>query len=365
MEAIFFPRNDYPNNIEVCSHRYGCSMAYTEQTDDLKNTSPDTPYTWIVPYAKSKNIKVGGFVNVNKGQISPMNGLKEDYDNGYIWLDAYSLTPNLAEYIRPTGSHYGEDITQEMWNEAYNNYILPIFYNFTGVKPIALSYSYGKDTFKNYILQFLGARNSNNNGNTNYGVGFGSPNNIPYTWQSYNSCESTTRWYNAEKIKPTQDWAAAILAQGNLIDATKLNGGWINNFTHWHDVVSDGRQEIYEDYIDMLAQKNVNNEIWFCGYGEALSYLVYRQIITKAVMYSPNSDATNKLVIRLETINNLGIDADLLQVPISVKFSTIGTPLAGQTIKSNCNLISLGSGQYIVEIPYAKYPGAVIEKVSI
>lgn len=82
-------------------------------------------------------------------------------------------------------------------------------------------------------------------------------------------------------------------------------------------------------------------------------------------MYSPKKYSNSQLIIRLETVNNLGIDTDLLQVPISVKFSTVGTPLAGQSIKSNQNLINLGNNQYIVEIPYNEYPAALMEKVIL
>ena len=78
-------------------------------------------------------------------------------------------------------------------------------------------------------------------------------------------------------------------------------------------------------------------------------------------MYSPVHESTSKLVIRLEAQNTLGIDTDLLQVPLSIKFSTVDTPLAGKTITSDCNLVTLGSGNYIVEIPYTgRFPKAVI-----
>ena len=81
-------------------------------------------------------------------------------------------------------------------------------------------------------------------------------------------------------------------------------------------------------------------------------------------MYSPIKYHDTHIVIMLEAKNNLEIDTDLLQIPISIKFSTIGTPLAGKTIKSNCNLINLGGSNYIVEIPYNEYTCAVIERVS-
>lgn len=357
MDAIFFPRQDYP--VQVCTHRYGKSMAYTEQTDSQQNDGQYLSYQWLVPIAKQKGIKVGIFAMLN-GSISSAGGLREDYDNGDVWLDAYSYVPNLAQKMAQ-----GEVITEEEWNTAYNTYLFPNFYAFTGKKPVALSYSYGNHTFQNYITQFLAGRNSGESGNTDFGVGYGSPNNVPYSFSTFQSKESTTRWYDAELRKPTQDWDAAILAQGNLIDSTKLNGGWINNFTHWHNVVRDGRQSVYEDYLEMLAEKNAGGDIWFCGYGEAVAYLVYRQLITKAVMYSPNEHPSTQLFIRLEAQNTLGIDTDLLQVPISVKFSTVGTPLAGKTITSDCNLVSLGNGDYIIEIPYTgRFPYAIINEVN-
>lgn len=112
----------------------------------------------------------------------------------------------------------------------------------------------------------------------------------------------------------------------------------------------------------MLAELNEDNDICFAGYGEATAYLVYRQMITRAVMYSPNAHRSTQLFIRLEAQNTLGIDTALLQVPISVKFSTVGTPLAGKTITSDCNLINLGNGDYIVEIPYTgRFPYAIIK----
>lgn len=366
MEVIFFPRNDYPDNVEVCSHRYGKKMAYTEQTDTQQNTGSFLSYQWLVPYAKSKGIKVGIFASVSS-PIVDTGGIKNDYDNGDIWLDVYSLVPTLQSYITPADQT--DQITKEIWDEAYNTYILPNFQNFTGKKPVAMSYSYGRDKFKDLITQLLGARNSDKstppNYITDYGVGYGNPNTMPYSFDRFKSKASTTRWYDTEKEKSTPDWPAAISAQGDLIDATILNHGWLNNFTHWHSVKNDGNQSIYEDYLDMLAEKNDNNEIWFCGYGEALAYLVYRQMIKddKVVMYSPIANADSQLVIQLETDNSsLQVDADLLQVPISINFSTVGTPLAGQSITSDCNLISLGSGDYIVEIPFSRFPRAIIEK---
>lgn len=348
MEAIFFPRNDYPNNIEVCAHRLGKSMTYTEQSDIFRNGAED-----IMDYGANKGLRFGVFWGMSTS--STYRDLALPYVNSnQMWIDAY---------CNPTGASELGQISQADY-EAQRDALLVRIADWFGKRPIALSYSYGNDSYRDYAIEdFIAGRNSEKNMGTPYGIGYGNPNNIPYSKLYFKSKGSTSRWYDDAKADASFTTRLQQLEQDVL--ATKLNGGWYNNFTHWHNVISDGNLQAYKDYIDLLASLNANNDIYFAGYGEAVAYLVYRQIITKAVMYSHNSDAANKLVIRLETINNLGIDTDLLQVPISVKFSTIGTPLAGQTIKSNCNLISLGSGQYIVEIPYSDFPVAIIEKVSI
>lgn len=357
MKTIFFPKNDYPNNVEVCNHRLGKKMTYTEQTDGLGTS---TSYDTFMELAKNRNIKTGCFLRLDSS-VSNLDA-KLDYQNGRIWFDAYSLAPNIQDkIINP--SQYGT-ITQEEWNAAYNNYILPNFYDFIGKKPICLSYSYGTSNFSDYITQFLGARNSAISNDTDYGVGLGLPSDKAYSFLRFKSKASTIRWYDQAKTNDN-DFQGQLAIVSEKIDETLLNGGWLNNFTHWHNYYSDNNGQWAEAYLDLLASKNVNNDIYFAGYGEAVAYLVYRQLITRIVMYSPILHHNDQLVIRLEAVNTLGIDVDLLQVPISVKFSTTGTPLEGQKIKSKQNLISLGNEQYIVEIPYKQYACSVIYKDEV
>ena len=356
MDAIFFPRNDYPDNVEVCTHRLGKSMTYTDNTDTLYNASTYVPY---MAMAKARNIKTSCFLRLNDTVDDLGGAVTSDYVNNKIWLDAYSYVDEISYKIT-----HGEAITENEWNSAYNNSILPNFFAFCHKKPVALSYAYGNNTFKDYAIQFLAARNSQVIGDTDYGLGNGIPSNEPYSFSRFKSKASTIRWYDQAK-ENSNDFQGQLEIVSDKIDETILNGGWLNNFTHWHNYYQDGNSQWAEAYLDLLSQKNANGDIYFSGYGEAVAYLVYRQLITKVAMYSPNDNHSTHLVIRLEARNTLGIDTDLLQVPISVKFSTVGTPLAGQTIRSNCNLMSLGSNQYIVEIPYSDFPVAVIEKISI
>ncbi len=354
MDVVFFPRKDY--DVVVCDHRLGKRMTFTEQSDQLKLTDS---YDWIVGLGKTNGVKVGFFALYSEMYSGDFTKARNDLNSGDIWIDQYSFTPELATKIAG-----GQTITPEEFEASYENTLLPAFLSALGKKPTALSYSYGNQTFKDATCPlYLAGRNSggaSTYGGTDYGLGLGTPADVPYSFDAYKSRSSTIRWY--DRAVGDSSFAAKIAKVAEFIDAALLNGGWVSNFTHFHSVVSDGNQAEYQTYMAMLSGKNANDEIYFAGYGEAVAYLVYRQLVTKAVMYSPVMDS-DSLVIRLDARNTLGVDTDLLQVPISVKFSTVGTPLAGQTIKSNRNLISLGSGEYIVEIPYADFPVAKIEKV--
>ena len=353
MDVVFFPRKDY--DVVVCDHRLGKKMTYTEQSDQLKLTDS---YDWIVGLGETYGVKVGFFALYSEMYSGDFTKAMNDLNGKKIWIDQYSYTPELASKIAG-----GQTITPEEFEESYADTLLPAFMSSLGKKPIALSYSYGNQTFKDATCPlYLAGRNSggaSTYGGTDYGLGLGNPSNIPYSFADYKSRSSTNRWY--DRAVQDSSFTAKIAKMAEFIDAALLNGGWVSNFTHFHSVVSDGNQAEYVSYMQMLANKNANNEIYFAGYGEAVAYLVFRQLVTKAVMYSPVMDP-DSLVIRLDARNTLGVDTDLLQVPISVKFSTAGTPLAGQTIKSDRNLVSLGNGDYIVEIPYADFPVAKIKK---
>lgn len=364
MEAIFFPRNDYPNNIEVCNHRFGKSMTYSESTDTLNRSA----FYKVMALCEQYGIKVGAFTNAITDNVSDSDVFPY-IESDLLWTDLYW---RYTEMLRDT------DVTQSIFIEK-NAEQIESFIGRWGRKPVTMSYALGNYTYKDYVpFKYLGGRNSLYlDADTDYGKSFGgtflgTPAN-EYTLNRFTFKSSSTRFY--DYAADIVGYDSALQHSKDLIDATYLNHGWLNNFSHWHDYINHDHEDWLNGYFAMLAQKKsqYNNDIHFCGYGEAVAYLVYRSMISKAVMYSPTKNANTQLIIRLEAknsvsldgLNTTSIDTDLLQVPISIKFSTTGTPLAGQNIKSGCSLITLGNNQYIVEIPYAEYPGAVIEKVSI
>lgn len=115
-----------------------------------------------------------------------------------------------------------------------------------------------------------------------------------------------------------------------MIAETKNNNGWINNFTHWHNVVRDGNLSQYAKYIRMLAEMNAAGDIAFCGYGEALAYMVFRE----AIEMVEASIECDRLRIILHCNSKLPIDYDLLLIPITVR-------------------VFYGEKEWLVDIPYA------------
>lgn len=399
MDVIFFPRNDYPNNIEICNHRLGKKMTYCERTSDIPTVVQNT----VLPYVRQKffsdKIRVGcDFMDVYVNSAWNTEYGKQCIAEGVISPDLY-FYPNPYQQD-PT--NYTKAMVESAWNR-----LLPWFIEQFGVRPVAADFSSGQGGYyRDYTIlreNLLCCDSSSTDLNkTDYGVGVGNPNNVPWSLERYyprlmnSRVLDYARGHISDYPEEKDAYDYYINQMANLIDTTLAlpNGGFIMNFHHWHDLVymdynrdgtpKEGRNDYainngFKPYIDMLCQKNVNDEIYFAGYGEAISYLVYRQSITKAVMYSPIKEANSKLIIRLEAKNVptitiydennneqiQPINTDLLQIPISVKFTTVGTPLANQAIKSNNNLISLGNNNYIIEIPWNRYPGAVIEKVNL
>lgn len=356
MDAIFFPRKDY--DVEVCNHRYGKAMTYTEQTDMMKSNTFPT----VKALAQQYGIRIGAFVNGTQPTFDTISyqDMLPDIRSGLLWVDVYW--------------RYGGETNQTEVNEATfnteNANQVNLFKAAFGRKPVAFSYGLGNYTYKDYVgNKYLAGRNSLYLSKTDYGKSFGGVylgnEEVDYSLADFVYKASSTRFLDYAE-RSGIGYETSLQNQSDLIDATMFNGGWVMNFHHWHDFINHSHTDWLEGYFQLLWQKKsqYNDQIYFAGYGEAVAYMVYRSIITKAVMYSPLQYHSTQLIIRLETSNNLGVDAGLLQVPISIKFSTTGTPLAGQSIKCDGrNLISLGNNQYIIEIPYERFPYAVIGRV--
>lgn len=344
------PKSEY--SVEVCAHRLGKKMTYTEQTDMLKSNS----FLKVMALAEKYNIKVGAFTNAYKDDVSEEEVLPF-INKEKLWVDLYwryiwmkrDTDIDSATYADETGAQISK--FEDRW----------------GRRPVAMSYGLGNYSYSAYVKKdFLGGRNSLYEYNTDYGVSEEGDNlgncEYDYDLERYTCKSSSFRFYDyADEHEGGYESAVQVLT--NLIDSTMINGGWLNNFHHWHDFIKDGRERWLNDYFSLLAskQKEYEGQIYFAGYGEAVAYLAYRSIITNVVMYEPFHQEPSKCVIMIETDNKQRLDERLLQVPISIKFSLKGTSLEGNSVKSERNLVRIGEDEYVVEIPYGRLPYAVIE----
>lgn len=353
MEAIFFPRNDYPNNAEVCIHRYGKKMTMCECTTMMPKLVAENMLPYVVQLNRTNNIRVNGFFD-DRNVIEDY--VLEQIDNGVVVPDVYFLS-------YPTYDYSQEAIVNSktrLWTWFKNTF---------GRTPTAIVYGLTASNYGDYLKPYIFAgQNNNADDDTDYGIGVGNPDDKPYSLNRYYRKNVNRRALDSA-ILHDEDWVTYRNFAANLIDNTLAleNGGLIVSFNHWHDLYSktqnptDAIENGFKPYFDMLAQKNVNDEIYFSGYSEAIEYLIYRESVNKVVMYSPIQENTS-LIIQLETKNVHNVDVDLLQTPISVKFSTVGTPLEDEQIESEQNLISLGNNNYIIEISYNEYPRGVVTK---
>ena len=128
--------------------------------------------------------------------------------------------------------------------------------------------------------------------------------------------------------------------------------GWVNNFTHWHNVVADHREKDYERYLDMLAEKNNNGDIHFCSYGEAISYCTYYSLINGLKWYeTKDEEGRAHCFILLNLLPDDSINTQLLQTPISCRI------IFDHKGEWKCNYpIRCRNNEAIVEIPYSQSP---------
>ena len=149
MEAIFFPRNDYSSKIEVCAHRLGKKMTYTEQTDGVRTRNGFSCMQFL-SLAKSRNIKGGAFFSYYDPTFGSLTEIKQNVTDGHLWVDEYSLAPStynkITNFISPT---------EQEFFDSYNTELLPVFMENFGKKPVALSYSYGQNGFKKNCVSFI------------------------------------------------------------------------------------------------------------------------------------------------------------------------------------------------------------------
>ena len=259
------------------------------------------------------------------------------------------------------------------------------FYGLLGRYPSAFSYQIGQAGGAAVdIAFFLRGRNSStvhwsnpSEANTSYGKDADSNFlGLPYvelTRELLASTPCSTRFWDWVVINgATVEQSLNAIEQ--LVDITLVNGGWVNNFTHWHnarDTANDNlKLRIYDAYFARIAAAGGSNNIHYCSYGEAAEYLMAKMCVDNVAAYVKGNRVRVAISLKDpfegEILVQSGLSGkipfDRINIPVSIEVDLSGTPLAGKNIISNFGqVINNGSGNVIVEVPIPRDLSGVIE----
>ena len=184
---------------------------------------------------------------------------------------------------------------------------------------------------------------------------------------------SSTRWWDAVKAN-TLTKQESLDYQSSELHKTINNGGWMNNFTHWHDVnsASDPGMKLnsYDDYFGVLKDAAGNNYVHYCSYGEASEYMMFRLSVKNVAARQVGNRV--KLAVHVsdpfknEVVAQTGIDGKMpvrrVNTPLSIIVDLTGTFLSGKNVKTTYGKsINLGDNKVLVEVPFPPNNEGVIE----
>lgn len=317
--AKFFPKSQHPTTI--CNHRHDADVTITEQTDTIQ-----LQVRWAIEYYGFKhNVRVGAF-------------LGEHYANDDIDIPDLERIGNIRSDV-----YLNVGLSGSNYQDAIDN-IIPWFENLTNRKPSAVSFAGGNSGIAtSSVNDFLCGRNSLV-GQSQYGkVGttfLGLPQE-DFTRLNYSDINSTTRWFDDNLT-----WSQVETELENVVNSN----GWFRNFTHWHDLSSNAVVYKQEEFYQALNDKMnaLGKTAHFCSYGEAIEYLTYRQLITRAVCY----DSANGNVRVAVEVDDLYLQ-DRINTPISIKIDLSNSVLTGKDLAcDNAVLTKVATDQFIVELPF-------------
>lgn len=362
MSTNIFPKQQY--NVEVCNHRWDKKMTYCENSDTLSNNN----YMPLILWFMRNNIKVGVFQYVTNA--AQMKIAKQ--------LELCGIVNNSLYCTMGVGNQRTMNENAKIMRNLFKKYIMRY--------PSTYSYAGSDETYyRSAAKSFNGARDNDygdfghpytfygNNfqtqqllGSLEVPVGGGSPEYPERTgYNRYDEMKHfmSMRWCDEATGGKYQHGYTVAQCIEKLIDDVQTTyglNGFYNAFCHWHNL--GGSYNVtklqYKDYIDALAGIQVGgvsiaDNIHFCGFDEAIEYMVARIMLQKISCYTPvgNPDQVhivgyfnNKVAPRFVS--------DSINTPLTIKVDLTGTPLEGKGIASSYGqVMNLGNNVFLVELP--------------
>lgn len=290
-------------------------------------TNPITSVNEIIPdyYATAwTSSGAGVFSNAVPGQSKlaryPNHG-QEMYDisngaYGYDFVNNVSGASNLSEL--------------KNWVDYQKNQHM-----LNNIRLSAFSYRNGRnDSSSVYIPYFLGARNSDSTTSGNATI----MNPELIRSLDINKSSSTRTWDAWQNMGAFTTFADSLNYTKTQIERAISNGGWWQDFIHWHSVYDTNTLQYFgQMFAGVDAQIN-GRDVWRAGYGEVLEYFYLKEQIDivgsfvregKLYFYYRINDKFKET--NTNGISN-DVDETMLNTPVSISISTLNTPLAGMDI---------------------------------
>jgi hypothetical protein len=216
------------------------------------------------------------------------------------------------------------------------------FKNLVGYYPSYSSYSYGRHILDDLLIPKL----VSTRGNTNYGDIYG------YDFERSKGIDrviNSTFNYNIRDYGMTE----ALNRSSNALNTAIANGGWYNDFSHWHWADDYGDKNQWEQFF--IQQRNLigSKDVVTLGFEEASEYMFLRRMVRRIGLFTDGSD----LVIITDTKDNNqpALPLDRIRTSLSIDVDLTGTILEGKEVKGigDRGIKKIGTNHFIVEVPYS------------
>lgn len=388
--------------VEICSHRLNAVATYSDNTDGV--LAPSKYYAEL--YAFKYNIQPTLFLNpfdrpelteVLRGMQSTNRWSFDIYYPTDKWINPVtSSLQEIPDYYRTTYTSAGAAVFagvvagqakitrqpnhgQQLYdvsNGAFGydfstgdigisnfseingltTYLQNYFVSIFGYKPSTLSYRNGRyEGALELNNLFIAGRNSfhseTGDSRTSFANGLGNPVALALDRYDRINQASSTRWWDMGHNTAANNYTVQEL------NKTIANGGWMNNFMHYHYVT--GTQ--LNGYWNLVNTTIGSNFVWRSGMGEAMSYMWMRNAITRISSRVINDTLQTYLTINLgqylDSVQNNAFPYNNLRPYISLLINVSGTSLVGKELESNKGgILKLTDSTFILDFALNSFP---------
>lgn len=306
----------YPSmlkEVTACKHKYGADVTVSYHTDTYK---PNLAGHGIDAEINSFKHNLQGTIMINKSTDSAFEKeIKEALVTGRL---------SSGLYFRAMQTDYA---TQYRWHEEV-----------TGKLASYWSYGNGLRDYDDLALARTLVTRLSSRGQTSYDF-------------DDRLGHSTSTLFNYD----VRDFgiATALSNAETLLNQAIAEGGWYNDFSHWHWAEQYGDKDQLEQFLSQQrALLNSVNSVSL-GAGEAVEYMWLRKQFKRGGIYQDGDE----LVLICDVRNENDLPYNAISQTLSVELDVSGTILANKEVSATSDILKVSANNFIVQVPYDKKDG--------